>query len=99
MYRMLFLASKKVQIVKNTPCQIPTTQQKIPLGKFLIPPTGEKALHFHAISKSINSPFPQKEDFWGENWLVLALFLPVVFQDGNVFRKKSLEQIMGCKIA
>ena len=54
---MLFLASKKVQMVKNTPCQIPTTQQKIPLAKFPIAPTGEKALPFNAISKSMNFPF------------------------------------------
>ena len=64
MYRMLFLASKKVQMVKNTPCQIPTTQQKIPLAKFPITPTGEKALPFNAISKSMNFPFTQKEDFF-----------------------------------
>ena len=66
MYRILFLASKKVQMVKNTPCQIPTTQQKIPLAKFPITPTGEKALPFNAISKSMNFPFAQKEDFLGK---------------------------------
>ena len=95
---MLFLASKKVQIVKDTPCQIPTTQQKIPLAKFPIAPTGEKALPFNAISKSMNFPFAQKDFFW-ENWLILPLLLSAVFQDANVFNKKSLEQIMRCKIA
>ena len=64
---MLFLASKKAQMVKNTHCQIPTTQQKIPLAKFPIAPTGEKApLPFNATSKSMNFPFAQKEDFFGK---------------------------------
>ena len=40
MYRMLFLALKKVQMVKNTTFQIPNTQQKILLAKFSIAPTG-----------------------------------------------------------
>ena len=65
MYRMLFLASKKVQMVKNTPCEIPTTQQKISLAKFPIVPTREKALSLNAISKSMNFPFAQK-DFFGK---------------------------------
>ena len=33
MYTMLFLALKKVQMVKITPYQIPTTQQKNPPSK------------------------------------------------------------------
>ena len=65
MYRILFLlALKKVQMIKNTPCHIPTTQQKTPLAKFLIAPIGEKALPLNAISKSMNFPFAQKDDFW-----------------------------------
>ena len=71
---MLFLALKNVQMVKNTPCQIPNTQQKIPLAKFTIAPTGEKALSLNVISKSMNFPFTRKEEFW-ENWLMLALLL------------------------
>ena len=67
MYGMLFLTSKKVEMVQNTPCQIPTTQQKILLAKFPITPNGEKALPFNAISKSMNFPFAQKEDFFLEN--------------------------------
>ena len=54
---MSFLALKKVQIVKNTPCQIPTNQQKTALSKFPIAPTGENALLLNAISKSMNFPF------------------------------------------
>ena len=60
---MLFLALKKVQMVKNTPCQVPTTQQKIFLAKLPIAPTEEKALPLNTISKSMNFPFEQKEDF------------------------------------
>ena len=67
MYRMLFLlALKKVQIVKHIPCHILTTQQKISLAKFLIAPIGEKALPLNVISKSMNFPFAQKEDFLGK---------------------------------
>ena len=33
MHRMLFLALKEVPIIRNTPYQIPTTQQKFPLSK------------------------------------------------------------------
>ena len=67
MYRMLFLALKKVQMAKNTPFQIPNTQQKIPLPKFSIAPAGYSfALLLHAISKSMNLPFVQKESFWGK---------------------------------
>ena len=61
--KKFMLALKKVQVVKNTPCQIPTTQQKIILAKFFIAPTGEKALAFNAISESMNFPFAKKEDF------------------------------------
>ena len=57
------LALKKVQMVKNTPFHIPTTQQKSSLAKFLIAPIAEKALPLNAISKSMNFPFAQKEDF------------------------------------
>ena len=53
-------------MVKNTPCHIPTNQQKIPLAKFLIAPIGEKVLSLNAISKSKNFAFAQKEDFWGK---------------------------------
>ena len=67
MCRILFsLALKKVKMVKNTPCHIPTTQQKIPLAKFLIVSIGEKALPLNAISKLMNFPFAQKEDFVGK---------------------------------
>ena len=69
------LASKKVQMVKSTPCQIPTTQQKIPLAKFPITPTGEKALPFNAISKSMNFPFTQKEDFLGKLTNISIIFV------------------------
>ena len=33
MHRMLFTTLKKVPIVRNTPCQIPTTQQKYAFSK------------------------------------------------------------------
>ena len=65
MFKMLFLlALKKVQMVKHIPCHIPTTQQKISPVKFFIAPIGEKALPLNAISKSMNFPFAQKDDFW-----------------------------------
>ena len=64
---MLFLlALKKFQMVKNTPCHIPTTQQTISLAKFPVSPIGEKALTLNVISKSINFSFAQKEDFLGK---------------------------------
>ena len=66
LYRMLFLAFKKVQMVKNTLCQISPIQQKILLANFLIAPNGEKALPLKAISKSMIFPFVQKEDFFGK---------------------------------
>ena len=76
MYRILFsLALKKVQMVKNTPCHIPTTQPKIPLAKFLIVPIGEKALPLNAISKSMNFPFAQKEDFVGKLTNISIIFV------------------------
>ena len=53
-------------MVKNTPCNIPNTQEKISLAKFLIFPTGEKALPLNLVSKSKNFPFAQKEDFLGK---------------------------------
>ena len=53
-------------MIKITPCQIPTTQQKVPLAKFSIAPTGEKPLPFNVISKSMNFSFAQKEEFFGK---------------------------------
>ena len=53
-------------MVKNTPCQIPTPQQKVSLVKFPIVPTGEKALPVHAISKLMNFPVAHKKDFFGK---------------------------------
>ena len=63
---MFLLALKKVQMVKHIPCHIPTTQQKISPVKFFIAPIGEKALPLNAISKSMNFPFAQKDDFLGK---------------------------------
>ena len=64
---MLFsLPLKKVQMVKNAPCYIPTTQHNIPLAKFLIASMREKALTLNVISKSMNFKFEQKEDFFGK---------------------------------
>ena len=51
MYRVLLLALKKAQMVKNTRYQIPNTQQKISLAKFFIARTGEKTLPPNAILK------------------------------------------------
>ena len=53
-------------MVKNGPCQIPTTQQKVSLAKFPIAPTGEKALPLRAISKLMNFPVAHKKDFLGK---------------------------------
>ena len=66
MYRKLFLALKKVQMVKNTLCQIPTTQQKVLPAIFPITPTGEKALLLNTISRSMSFQFAQKDDFFGK---------------------------------
>ena len=63
---MLFLALKKVQMVKKTPCQIPTFQEKLALAKFSNAPTGENALPLNAISESMNFRFAQQEDFLGK---------------------------------
>ena len=63
MYRMLFEALKKVQMVKITPHEIPTTQQKKFSQNFPFPPTGGITLPFNAISKPLNCPFAPKEDF------------------------------------
>ena len=65
MYRMLFLALKKVQMIKNTLCQIPIIQQKILPAKFPIAPTG-MPLSLNAISKTLNFRFAQREDFFGK---------------------------------
>ena len=66
MYRIMFLDLKKIQMVKSTPCHIPTTQQKTPLAKFSIALTRQKALPLNVISKSMNFPFAQKDDFLGK---------------------------------
>ena len=99
MYRMLFLlALKKVQMVKNTPCHILTTQQKISLAKFLLPQLERRPYPLVPYQNQWISHLHKKSVFW-ENWLILALLLSVVFHHANVFHKKSLEQIMRCKIA
>ena len=84
-------------MVKKIHFHIFTTQQKISLTKFPIAPTGDKALPLNVISKSMNFPFARKEDFWGK-LTSISIHLSVVFQHANVFHKKSLEQIMRCKI-
>ena len=53
-------------MVKNTPFHIPTTEQKIQVAKFPIAPTGGKTLPLNVISKSMNFPFVQKEEFFGK---------------------------------
>ena len=59
---MLFLALKKVQMIKNTLCKIPIIQQKILPAKFPIALTG-MPLVLNAISKTKSFTFAQKEDF------------------------------------
>ena len=85
-------------MVKNTPCHIPNTQEKIPLAKFLIFRTGKKALPLNVISKSKNFPFAQKEHFLGKLPNISITFV-CFFQHVNLFHKKSLEKIMRCKTA
>ena len=70
MYRMLFLALKRVPMVKNTSCQIATTQQKIS-----IVPTGEKGLPLNVISKSTNFPVAQEEDYLGKLTIISITFV------------------------
>ena len=84
---MLFLALKKAQMIKITPCQIPTTRQKIAPhpSKFPIAPTGEKPLHFNAISKSMNFSFAQKENFWGKLTKISITFVYLLFSNMLTF--------------
>ena len=62
---MLFLALKKVRIVKITPVQIPTTQLKISsIAKFSIALTWRGFhLPLNAIGKDLNCPFAPQEGF------------------------------------
>ena len=86
MYRMLFLALKKVQMIKITPCQIPTTQQKNrPPAKFPISPTGEKHVPFNVISKSVSFTFAQKEDFLGKMTKISITFVYLLFSNMLTF--------------
>ena len=86
MYRMLFLALKKVQMIKITPCQIPTTQQKIASpAKFPIAPVGEKSLPFNVILKSMNFSFAQKEDFLGKLTKINITFVYLLFSNMLMF--------------
>ena len=66
MHRMLLLALKMVSIVRNTPCQIPTIQQKHVPSKFHIAPIREMLLPLNAILKALNCPFASKDDFLGK---------------------------------
>ena len=52
---MLFLALKKVEMVKFTPLQIPNTQQKKKPAKFSIPPTGGPPPFLNAIWKTLHA--------------------------------------------
>ena len=63
-HRRLFLALKKVPIVRNTPCHIPN--KKIPPAKFLIAPFGEMPLPLNAISKALNCLFALSDRFLGK---------------------------------
>ena len=65
-HRMLFLVLKKVPIFRDTACQTPTTQQKIPPAKCPIAPIGKMPLTLNTISKTLNCPFASKEDFMGK---------------------------------
>ena len=60
---MLFLALKKVQMVKITPCQILTNQQKNAPQNLPLPQMGRSPLPCNAILKTLNCPFTPKEDF------------------------------------
>ena len=98
MYRMLFLALKKVQMVKNTTFQIPNTQQKILLAKFSIVPTGQKALLLHAISKSMNLPFVQKDDFWGKLTNISITLIYLLFSSMLCFIKNPCSRLWDVRL-
>ena len=50
---MLFLALKKIQLVKTTPCQIATSWLKIPQQNFPFPPLGKVSLTLNTICKNL----------------------------------------------
>ena len=79
MYRKLFLALKKVQMVKNTLFQIPTTQQKVLPATFPITPTGEKALLLNTISRSMSFQFALKDDFLEKLTNISITFIYMLF--------------------
>ena len=91
---MLFLALKKVQMVKITSCQILTTQQKNPPHKISHCPNWWDPPIFYCIAKNLNCPFAPKEDFFGK--LGIISIIPIMLKR---FKKKSLEQIMRYKVA
>ena len=66
-------------MVKDAPCQIPTTRQKVFLSKFPIALTGEKTLTLNAISKLMNLRLAQKEDFLGKLTNISITFLDLLF--------------------
>ena len=52
--RMLFLALKNIQMVKITPCQIPSTNPRSPLAKFPIPSHwGDSPLPLYILWKTL----------------------------------------------
>ena len=98
MHRMLSLALKKVSIVRNTPCQTPTTPKNMPPAKFLIASIKEMPLPLVSFQKTLNCPFALKEDFF-RKLTNISFCLFVVFHHAKVFHKKFLEQIMRYKVA
>ena len=84
---MLFLALKKVQMVKITDSDHPT--------KFAIAPNGEIPLSRNAILKTLNCPFTPKEDFLEKLTNISITFVYLLFPIMlRCFSKKSLEHIM-----
>ena len=95
---MLFLALKKVQMVKITPYQILTTQKSTPQNLLLVQ-MGSTPLSCNAISKTLNYPFTPKEEFLENlaniNITFVYLLFPIMLR---CFSKKSLEHIMRYKL-
>ena len=87
---MLFLALKKVQMVKITSCQILTTQQKNPPHKISHCPDWWDPPIFHCILKNLNCPFAPREDFLGKLGITSITLSSVVSHHTKAFQKKVL---------
>ena len=98
-YRMLFLALNKVQIVKITPRQIPSNPIKIFLHSKICNSThsgGVSTYPWTLFGKNLNCPFAPQKDFWKKMTKVKITFVYLLC---SIMLKKFLQQIMKHKVA